>query len=147
MGNSSYANKVFIFQKKIIRIITNTRPRDSCREVFKSMEIMMLHSQYIHTVVLYTINNKHLFCTNNEIHKYKTKNNNNLHRPIANLSKFSKRAYIWGTKFLTTFLNILKLWLMIINILNPHWTGSYTIILSTQWMNIMNIRKTDDYKP
>ena len=44
-GSSSYANKVFILQKKIIRILTNTRPRDSCREAFKSMEIMTLYSQ------------------------------------------------------------------------------------------------------
>ena len=59
--SSSYASKVFILQKKIIKIITNTRPRESCREVFKSMEIMMLYSQYIYSLVLYTINNKHLF--------------------------------------------------------------------------------------
>jgi len=39
-GSSSYANKAFILQKKIIRIMTNTKPRDSCREVFKSVEIM-----------------------------------------------------------------------------------------------------------
>ena len=99
---------VFILQKKIIRIITNTRPRDSCREVFKSMEIMTLYSQYIYSLVLYTINNKHPFDTNNEIHKYKTRNNNNLHFPIANLSKFNKGAYISGVKVLITFLNILK---------------------------------------
>ena len=80
--------------------------------------------------------------TNNEIHKYKTKNNNNLHLPIANLSKFNKGAYISGIK-----VKILKLWLMIINIWNPHWRGSYIIILSTQWVNIMNIRKTEEYKP
>ena len=30
LGNSSYSNKVFILQKKIVRIITNTRARDSC---------------------------------------------------------------------------------------------------------------------
>ena len=83
-GSSSFANKVFILQKKIIRIITNTRPRVSCREVFKSTEIMILYSQYIHSLVLYTINNKNLFDTNKEIHKYKTRNNNNLHLPIAN---------------------------------------------------------------
>jgi hypothetical protein len=97
-GSSSYANKVFIFQKKFIRIITNTRPRDSCREVFKSREIMTLYSQYIHSLVLYTIYNKRPFDANNEIHKYKTRNNNNLHRPIANLSKFNKAAYISGIK-------------------------------------------------
>ena len=59
-GSSSHANKVFRLQKKIIRIITNTRPRDSCKEVFKSMEIMTLYSQNIYSLVLYTINNKHL---------------------------------------------------------------------------------------
>jgi len=95
-GSPSHANKVFILQKKIIRIINNTRRRDSCREVFKSMEIITLYSRYIYSLVLYTINNKHLFDTNNEIHKYKTRNNNNLHLPIANLSKFNKGAYISG---------------------------------------------------
>ena len=35
---------------------------------------------------------------NNEIHKYKTRNNNNLHCPIANLSKLNKGAYISGIK-------------------------------------------------
>ena len=89
----------YLYSKKtIIRIITNTRPRDSCREVFKSMEILTLYSQYIYSLVLYTVNNKHLFDTNNEIHKYKTRNNNNLHRPIANLSKFNNGAYMSGIK-------------------------------------------------
>ena len=88
---------MFILKKKIIRIVTNTRPRDSCREVFKSMEIMT-YSRFIYSLVLYAINNKHLFDTNNEIHKYKTRNNNNLHCPTANLSKFNKGAYISGIK-------------------------------------------------
>jgi len=73
------------------------------------MEIMASYSHYIYSLVLYTINNKHLFDTNNKIHKYKTRNNNNLRLPIANLSKFNKGAYISGIKFLTTFFNILKL--------------------------------------
>jgi len=59
---------------------------------------MTLYSQYIYSLVLYTINNKHLFDTSNKIHKYKTRNNNNLHRPIANLSKFNNGAYISGIK-------------------------------------------------
>jgi hypothetical protein len=97
-GSSSYANKVFILQKKIIRIITNTKSGDSCREVFKNMEIMTLYSQYIYLFILYTVNNKYLFNTNNEIHKYGTRYNNNLHLPIVNLSKFNKWAYISGVK-------------------------------------------------
>ena len=54
-GSSSYAISVFILLKKIIRIVTNTRPRDSCREVFKSMQIMTLYSQYIYSLVLYKL--------------------------------------------------------------------------------------------
>jgi hypothetical protein len=96
-GSSSYAKKVFILQKKIIRIITNTRPRDSCRKVFKNVEIMT-YSQYIYSLILYTFNNKHLFNTINEIHNYKTRWNNNLHLPIADSSKFNKGAYISGFK-------------------------------------------------
>jgi hypothetical protein len=60
------------------------------------MEVMTLYSQYIYSLVLHTVNNKHLFDTNNEIHKYKPRNNNNLHHPLANLSKFNKGAYISG---------------------------------------------------
>jgi hypothetical protein len=52
----------------------------------------------MYSLVLYTVNNKHLFDTNNEIHKYKTRNNNNLYLPIAILSKFNKGAYISGIK-------------------------------------------------
>jgi hypothetical protein len=97
-GSSYYANKVFILQKKIVRIVTNTRPRDFCREAFKNREIMTLYSQYVYSLVLYTVNNKHLFDTNNEIHKYISKNNNNLHLTLSNSSEFNKGASISGIK-------------------------------------------------
>jgi hypothetical protein len=72
---------------------------------------MTLYSQYIYSLVLYTVNNEHLFDTNNEIHNYKTRNNNNLHLPFANLSKFNKGAYISGIKVfnhLPQYINLLK---------------------------------------
>jgi hypothetical protein len=85
-------------QKKIIRIISNAGPRDSCREIFKSMKIMTLYSHYIYSILLFTVNNKHLFTASNEIHNYKTKNNNNLHPALANLTKFNKGPYTSGLK-------------------------------------------------
>jgi hypothetical protein len=69
-GGSSHIHKVFILQKKIVRIITNTRKSDSCRQVFSKMEIMMVYSQYIYSLILFTFNNRYLFNTNNDIHKY-----------------------------------------------------------------------------
>jgi hypothetical protein len=52
----------------------------------------------MYSLALYTVNNQHLFDANNEIHKYKTRNNYNLHLPLASLSKFNKGAYISGIK-------------------------------------------------
>jgi len=45
-----------------------------------------------------TVKNKHLFTPNNEIHKYKTRNNTNLHLPTVNITKFYKGPYISGAK-------------------------------------------------
>jgi hypothetical protein len=84
-GGSFHVHKVFILQNKIIRTITKTRLRDSCREVIRMMEIMMVYSQYIHSLLLFAINN--IFNTSNEIHKYKTRFYNNLHLSAVNLTK------------------------------------------------------------
>ena len=45
--NQPYSEKNFKIQKRVIRIITDSRPRDSCRELFKKLEILPLYSQYI----------------------------------------------------------------------------------------------------
>jgi hypothetical protein len=97
-GRSSNVKKLFSLQKKIGRIITNTAVRESCREAFKNVEIMTLFSQYIFSLILFTVKNKHLFTSNKEIHKYITRNNNNLHLPTVNITKFYKGPYILGSK-------------------------------------------------
>jgi hypothetical protein len=51
----SCVNKVFILQKKAIRIITNSRTKESCRDLFKNLKIMTFFSQYIYSLVLFTI--------------------------------------------------------------------------------------------
>jgi len=51
----------------------DTRTRDSCRELFKDMKILLMYSKYIYSLILYTVNNKHLYNTNKEIHKYRTR--------------------------------------------------------------------------
>jgi len=78
---------------KKIRIITNLRSRDSCRYIFKKMKILPLCSQYIYTMSLYIVNNKHLYTMYMEIRNFNTRYNTNLHPPISNLTKFQKGAY------------------------------------------------------
>ena len=50
-GRSPNVKKLFILQNEIVRIITNTGVRDSCREAFKNIESMTLYSQYIFTLI------------------------------------------------------------------------------------------------
>jgi hypothetical protein len=54
-GRSSSVNKLFILQKKIVRLITNSRVRESCREAFKNRQIMTLYSQYIFSLILFKL--------------------------------------------------------------------------------------------
>jgi hypothetical protein len=97
-GNKPYSAKIFRLQKRVIRIITNSRTRDSCRELFKKLEILPLYSQYIFSLSTFVIKNKHLFYTNRQIHSVNTRIKTNLHPPIANMTKFQKGVYYSGIK-------------------------------------------------
>ena len=77
----------------------NTRTSDSCRELFKHIKILPIYSQYIYSLILYTVNNKHL---------YTTRCNNNLHLSTVNLSKFNKGAYFSGIKFFNHLLEYIN---------------------------------------
>jgi len=92
-GNQPYSDKIFKIQKMVIRIITSSRPRDSFRELFKNLEILPLYSQYIYSISIYVVKNKHLFHTNNQTHSIYTRFKTNLHPPTANLTKFQKAVH------------------------------------------------------
>jgi len=84
-GNQQYSDKIFKIQKRVIRIITSSRMRHSCRGLFKKLEILPLYSQY-------------LFYTSNQIHSIHTRFKTNSHPPTANLTKFQKAVYYSAIK-------------------------------------------------
>jgi len=97
-GNSPHNTDIYTIQKRIIRILTKSRSRDSCRQLFKWLEILPLQSQYIFSVLLFVVKNKDLYSANQEIHKINTRSNINLHLPVCNLTLFQKGAYFSGIK-------------------------------------------------
>jgi hypothetical protein len=97
-GNQPYSEKIFKLQKIVIRIITHSKTIDSCRELFKRLEILPLYSQYLFSLSIFVVKNKHLFTTDNQIHNVHTRYKTNLHPPIANLMKFQKVVYYSGIK-------------------------------------------------
>jgi hypothetical protein len=72
-GNLPYSIKIFKIQKKIIRV-NNLRNRDSCRDMFKTMKILLFYSQYIFSLLTYIANNRHLFIINQEMHNINVMN-------------------------------------------------------------------------
>jgi hypothetical protein len=72
------------------------------------MQIMTLYSQHIHSILLFTVNNKHLITANNQFQNYSTRNNNNLHPAIANLTKLKKAPYMSGIKIFNHLPQCLK---------------------------------------
>ena len=92
----------------------------------------------IFSLIIFTVDNKHLFTPNNEIHRYSTRNNSNLHLPTINLSKFYKGPYISGTKAFNHLPQYLKLWSMMLNVLKYLSRDFYIIIPFTQLRSIMN---------
>ena len=97
-GNSHHSNIIFRLQKRIIRIIVVIRGRDSCREYFKNLKILLLQSQSILSLLLFLIDNVYYFKVNSEIHNINTRNKLNLHLPISNLSVHQKGTYYTGIR-------------------------------------------------
>ena len=97
-GNTPNSIKIFRMQEKILRIITNLKKMDSHREPFKTMEILPFYSQYIFSLLLCVVNNKHLFTKILEVHKHDTRSAKNFQLPITNLTKYQNGAYYAGIK-------------------------------------------------
>jgi hypothetical protein len=92
-GNSTDSDDIFRIQKRIIRIITNSNKNASCRELFKKLDILPLHSQYIYSILLFITKNKDQFSPNSHIHAINTRHNNYLYVLVANLTLHQKGVY------------------------------------------------------
>jgi hypothetical protein len=125
---SPHSSIIFRIQKKAIRIMEGCGNRVSCRNVFntlhaklnpichllallgarhilhvsrirvKKLQILPLTSQYMLSFLMFVVQNKNFFLTNNENHNLDTRQRNNLYRPQANLSIYQRGAFYLGIK-------------------------------------------------
>jgi len=82
-GNSSHSIHIFRLQTRVIRIITGSRPRDSCRELFIKLKILPLQSKYIFSLLLFVLNNKDKYMLNSEFHSKNSRQNSDLYQPLT----------------------------------------------------------------
>ena len=90
-GNSTDQNRAFIAQKKCIRAIYGLRPDESCRPMFKKLELLPLPSLYIYETCMFV--RKHIELPNNAADLF-PRNRRDPHRLVLGilprLSKYNK---------------------------------------------------------
>jgi hypothetical protein len=89
-GNSPQSSRIFIMQKKIIRIKTSCNNRVSGRSLFRRLKILPLASQYILSLLHFVINNKNLFTLNSDKYNIDLRRINNFYQPSSNLTAYQK---------------------------------------------------------
>jgi hypothetical protein len=85
-------------KKRTIRVITYSGIRDSCRDLFKKLQILPLYSQYIYSLLMFVVKIRDLFKLNSDIHKIRTRYSNDLHLPSAQLKLIQKGVFYSGIK-------------------------------------------------
>lgn len=67
-GSASCAHRLFIYQKRIIRCMVGASSMDSCRPIFKQLNILPLWSLYLYEILLFYKNNENVFVKNGDIY-------------------------------------------------------------------------------
>jgi len=92
-GNSTCSNTIFKLRKRVIRIMMKTGNRESCRDLFKKLIILPLHSQYILSLLLFVVKNINMSKSNLVVHSVSTRHCPDLYLPSAHLTKVQKGVY------------------------------------------------------
>jgi hypothetical protein len=96
----SYAHFHSIMSHGIIFCRNSKDNKDSCRDLFKNVEIVPLHSQYILSVILFVIDNKSIYTLNSDIHNINTRQKFNFHQHTENISLYLKGVHSFSIKVL-----------------------------------------------
>lgn len=97
-GTSAEADRVFILQKRAVRILSDLKQSDSCRNAFVKNKILTIPSVYILTVAKYVHRNKNSYHKGGDTHNYPTRCQNLLRTPFHRLSTTQKYVDYWGVK-------------------------------------------------
>jgi hypothetical protein len=97
-GHSSNSQRLFILQKRAVRIIMGQGSTVSCRPFFKQLEMSPLKSQYIYSILLFVIKHKK-YCTSNFTrHNIQTRQCDHFYFPSSPLTVFQNGVYCTGVK-------------------------------------------------
>lgn len=88
-GNSTESITLFRIQKRTIRAMVRSDMLDSCKPIFKKLNIMPLPCVYIYRILLFVrteMRSSTSFLTNQQVHNHNTRQRNDLHVNYVNTS-------------------------------------------------------------
>ncbi len=97
-GQSTYAEKVFLAQKKAVRSIEGVGKRVSCRNLFKKFKIQTLTGLFIIENCMFIFKNRDKFQRNCDVHNINTRQKNNLRTHYSRLDVTKNSVSRLGTK-------------------------------------------------
>lgn len=93
-GRSTAIDRVFVAQKRAIRIICNIQRDVSCRTIFRRNNLMTVHGIYIYECVMFLFKNRQYFSDARTDHNYRTRLGDTCYvYPIHRLTKTEKGLY------------------------------------------------------
>jgi hypothetical protein len=91
-GNDPHSRKIFLLQKKVVRLLCNVSKQTSCRDLFKVLGILPLPCIYIYEMVCWIKHDRGKLTSNFDIHKHNTRHKGDLHlQTRTNLAKSNGR--------------------------------------------------------
>ena len=92
-GASAESRKVFLFQKRILRVMTGSPPRATCRTLFCKLDILTMVAQYVLSLMKFLASNQELFIFNTSVHGINTRTSSKLHIPSVRLKLNQQGPY------------------------------------------------------
>lgn len=96
-GTNSKIQKIFVIQKRVLRVLYNMPYLESCRGIFKSNRILTIFGLYIFDTILFFHKNRSNMKVQSQ-HNYNTRTND-LNYPIHRLTLSEKSPHYMGIKF------------------------------------------------
>jgi len=95
----SVIDRVFILQKRAIRLLCNLSYTDSCRDYFKTLKILPTPALYIAQTLIFIKKNPHYFEKSKQTHIYNTRNKDLFLPDIHRTSKYEMNLRYSALKF------------------------------------------------
>jgi len=138
-GNSVYSIHLFRLQKKIVRKITNSKKRNSCRNLYKNINIFTFISQYIFSLLSCVVTNREQYITNSHTQGRNTRYSSDIHQTISNLSLKQRGSYHMGPKVFNSLPTYKRTYPVMFRNSNIFLKKFFIQILFICWRNIFNI--------